>query len=77
MSWNLDTPEGRFAAAEALGPEGYNRAMLEKFERDTVQVVNGHPIRRVASRFGQLFMVDGTGLAFYTLAEAITHAEHN
>lgn len=72
--FDLDTPEGRLAAVEALGPEGYNRAMADKLVRDTVLTVNGHPIRTVMSRFGRLYAVGATGRAFGTLGEATTFA---
>ncbi|MGF6607076.1 hypothetical protein OKW45_001976 [Paraburkholderia sp. WSM4175] len=74
MNWNLDTPEGRLACIEALGPEGYNDAMREKFAADTVATVNGHAIRKTASRFGLLFTVGRTGRAFRTLDEATIFA---
>jgi hypothetical protein len=42
--------------------------------RQTVAIVNGHGIRTIASRFGRLFMVEGTDRAFSTQAEAETFA---
>lgn len=75
MSYDLDTPEGRLAAAEALGPDGYNRAMRDHQARHAVDVVNGHRLRWVPSRFGRLCMVGATRRAFRTLAEARAFAE--
>lgn len=68
--YDLNSPEGRLAAAKALGPDGYNEAMRQHLERNTVATVNGYPIRKVASRFGQLHQIVGTNRAFYTFAEA-------
>lgn len=72
---NLDTPEGRFAAAESLGPDGYNKAMEAHHKASEIATVNGYGIRPVASRFGRLFMVVGTDAAFSTLEAATAHAK--
>ena len=74
---SLDTPEGRLAYIEANGLEAYNRAMKKKFDQDTVEIVNGHRIRTVHSRFGLLYVVDGTNKAHSTLegARAIARGE--
>ena len=37
--------------------------------------VNGYTIRRVPSRFGTLYSVEGTGMAFHTFEEAIDYTE--
>lgn len=64
---DFDTPKGRLAAAEALGPDGYNRAMDEHRQRQIVATVGGHAIRRVATpRFGIVWMVGDTGRGFPT-----------
>jgi len=70
---NLDTPEGRYAASQALGPAGYNAAMKAHHAAQTVATVNGYAIRPVSTQFGRLFQV-GTKTAFRTLAEAKAHA---
>lgn len=72
---DLDTPEGRLAAAESLGPDGYNAAMKAHHDASTVATVNGYAIRPVSSRFGQLFAVSGTTAAFSTLEAATAHAK--
>jgi hypothetical protein len=41
----------------------------------TVATVNGYRIRTVDSRFGQLFMVCKTDMAFSTLDQATAYAE--
>lgn len=74
---NLDTPEGRLAAAESLGTDGYNRAMREHHQRQTISTVAGHDLRSVSSRFGRLVMVGKTGVAFHTLPEAEKYANDN
>lgn len=71
MSHDLDTPEGRLAAIEALGPEAYNAAMQAHQQKNTVETVNGHALRYVQTeRFGRLVMVGSTGKAFTTLDAA-------
>ena len=72
---NLDTPEGRLAAAESLGPDGYNAAMEAHHKASEIATVNGYGIRPVSSRFGRLFMVVGTDAAFSTQAAAEAHAK--
>lgn len=74
---NLDTPEGRLAAAEALGPKGYNAAMKAHQDRNTIETINGHAIRAVSSRFGRLFAVGNTGRAFSTADQARAFATDN
>lgn len=71
---NFDTPEGRLAAAESLGPDGYNAAMKAHHKASEIATVNGYGIRSVASRFGRLFMVVGTDAAFSTIEAATAHA---
>lgn len=73
---NLDTPEGRYAASQTLGPEGYNKAMAEHIKAGTVATVNGYSLRWVSSRFGRLCMVQESPdkVAFRTMKEAVAHA---
>jgi hypothetical protein len=75
--FDLNTPEGRLAAVEALGPAEYNAAMRKAFAANRITVVNGHALRRVASRYGQLIMVGATGTAFRNLdaAESFARAQ--
>ena len=72
---NLDTPEGRYAASQALGHEGYNAAMAAHHKANSVATVNGYNLRWVNTRFGNLCNVDGTNVAFRTVEEATAHAK--
>jgi hypothetical protein len=46
--FDLNTPEGRLQAIEALGPNQYNVAMRARFAANRIKVVNGHALRRRA-----------------------------
>ena len=75
MSYDLNTPEGRYAAVEALGPIEYNRLMAEHRRAQVRCLVNGYEIREISSpRFGTLFMIDGTNTAYQTMAIAMEEA---
>jgi hypothetical protein len=65
VNWN--DPAARAALIERVGPDEYNRLHGEHWKSSAVAVVNGRPIRRVGSRFGPLYAVEGTGRAFKTL----------
>lgn len=67
---NWDDPASRLALIESVGHVEYARLQKEHFKRSTVATVNGHDIRPVMTRFGRLFQVGGTDMAFATLAEA-------
>jgi len=69
-----DDPASRAALIERVGPDHYARLQAEHHKRQTVANVKGHGIRTINSRFGRLFMVEGTDRAFSTLAEAETFA---
>lgn len=75
MSINWDDPTARFHLIERVGPDEYERLQAEHQKKSIVAVVNGHAIRPVDSRFGQLFNVGRTGTAFSTLGEAETFAK--
>jgi predicted helicase len=68
MDW--DNPEARAELVERVGLQEYNRLFENHREASIVSVVNGYAIRPVMTRFGQLFLVDGAGQAFFTLKEA-------
>lgn len=72
--FNLDTPEGRYAASQSLGADGYDAAMLAHIAAGVIETVNGFGIRPVSSRFGRLFSVVGTDAAFRTIDAARTYA---
>jgi hypothetical protein len=74
MSYDLDTPAGRYHAVEALGPEAYNAAVRAHMDANTVATVNGYAIRRVSSRWGNIYMVDGTGKGWASAARAKSEA---
>ena len=52
----------------------YSRLLQERRARSTVIFVNGYPIRRTQTRFGDVYAVIGTNGAFATLAHAEAHA---
>ena len=72
MDWN--DPKDRLELAERVGPDEYNRQMQQHIADSTVETVNGHSIRPMQSRFGRLFMVGKTGMAFRTIEEAREYA---
>lgn len=72
MNW--DDPVERAALIERVGPQEYNRQILQHHEDSAVANVNGHRIRPVGTRWGRLFQVDGTNKAFAHLSEAIAFA---
>jgi hypothetical protein len=68
MNWN--DPEQRLALIERVGAQEYTRLMWKHHDEITLATINGHRIRPVGSRFGRLFLVEGTDKAFRTLDEA-------
>ena len=52
----------------------YSRLLQERHARSTVMFVGGYPIRRIQTRFGDVYAVIGTNSAFGTLAQAEAHA---
>lgn len=75
MTSEFDTAEGRLALIERVGCAEYNRRLQEHHKRNTLLYINGYPIRHVySSRFGYLWMVDGTNHAFLTVEQASAFA---
>ncbi len=74
MDCNWDDPADRLRLIEEVGAEAYTRALQEHIRTSRVATVNGYHIRPVGSRFGRLFVVEGSQRAFATLAEAEAHA---
>jgi hypothetical protein len=74
---NWDDPAARLALIERVGHEEYSRLIGEHFRKQTITVVNGYGIRKINTRFGQLFMVDGSPdqRAYSTLFYADTLGE--
>jgi hypothetical protein len=52
----------------------YSRLLQERHARSTVMFVGGYPIRRIQTRFGDVYAVIGSGSTFATLAQAEVHA---
>ena len=78
VRFDLDSPEGRLAALEALGVTRYNEEMARQASRERVVAsAGGHEVVIVQSRFGALHFVDGTGNSFPELESAIAFAEEN
>lgn len=73
-TYDLDTPQGRYAASQALGTAGYNAAMKAHHRAGFVVIVNGYGLRWVSTRFGRLCQVYGEGTAFHTRDEAEAYA---
>jgi hypothetical protein len=75
MTSEFETPEGRLALIERVGPAEYNKRLQEYHKQNTLLIVSGYPIRHVySSRFGYLWMVDGTNHAFLTVEQASAFA---
>lgn len=74
MNW--DDPAARLALVERVGHDEYNRLIAEHHEASVVSTINGHAIRPVNSgRFGRLYMIGSTGIAYPTMPEAVAYAE--
>jgi hypothetical protein len=75
MNW--DDPAARGRLIESVGADEYNRLIQQHFKSTTVAVENGYPIRAVSTRFGRIFMVDGTNKGHATLegAKAIARGD--
>lgn len=67
---NWADPLARLRLLESIGPVAYNAAIERHFDEETVEVCNGYRLRHVASRFGTLISVDGTGSAYRDVAAA-------
>lgn len=68
MDWNDPAARGRLI--ERVGIDEYERQQAAHFRASTLAVVNGYGIRAVGSRFGTVYMVDGTGNGYTTLEAA-------
>ena len=68
MNW--DDPSARHRLIERVGIDEYERQFAAHLAASTVATVNGHAIRPVGSRFGQLFAVGATGKAYKSLEDA-------
>jgi hypothetical protein len=72
MNW--DSPEDRYHLLNSVGVEEYNRRIQQHFKDSRVATVNGYGIRPVGSRFGRIFMIEGTTRGYGTLEEAKAYA---
>lgn len=68
MDWS--DPAQRLELIEAVGPEEYGRLLKEHEKASVIEVVNGYPIRIAKTRFGTLFALGGTEVAYSSLAQA-------
>ena len=66
---NLNYPEDRLRYIETYGHAAYCKAMEAHIRKSYV----APGIRTVSSRFGTLYAVDGTDMAFSTISEAKAH----
>jgi len=76
MNWA--DPAERLALIRRVGVAEYQRLLNEygdeHRERTTVAVINGRSIWPVECKFGRVFAVQGSNIAFATLGGAIAHA---
>ena len=78
MRFDLDSPDGRRAALEALGVIRYNEELAKTTSRKmVVATAAGHEIVTAHSSYGLLHYINGTGKAFIELESAIQFAEEN
>src|SRR5262249_26782425 len=64
----------RTSGAPMTTQTDYSRLLQERHARSTIIFVGGYPIRRIQTRFGDVYAVIGTDGAFATLAQAEAHA---
>ena len=60
----------RLRLFERVGAERYSELNAEHLKQQTVATVNGHAIRRVQTRFGEIYFVSETDCAFALLSDA-------
>jgi hypothetical protein len=74
---NWAEPVERAELLMRVGVEEYRRQQAEHFKATIVRPATdtAPAIRIVQTSFGLLYAVDGTGIAYKTLREAIDHAE--
>ena len=68
MDW--DDASSRARLIEAVGIPEYNRQIEEHLKNSVLEIYKGRDIRPVGTRFGRLFSVGGTKMAFSTLEKA-------
>jgi hypothetical protein len=70
MTTNWDDPEDRLRHIERVGVDRYGADLREHQRKSVIKTVNGYDIRTMNTRFGQLYLVAGLGVAFAKLWEA-------
>ena len=74
MTIDWSSPEARYNLIEQVGPAEYSRLHANQMEKAVCKIVNGHKIRRMQTRFGMVYQVGDTGMAFHKLEMAEGHA---
>jgi hypothetical protein len=72
MDWNDGA--ARLRLIEQVGHDEYNRRLREHLDSSVIATVNNHGIRTVMSRFGLLYAVNGTKMAFASRKQAEDYA---
>ena len=76
MNW--DNPAERLALIQRVGVAEYQRLLNEYGDehrkRAALAIINGRPIWPVQCRYGRVFAVQGSSVAFATLDGAKAHA---
>ena len=77
-AWRFGLPPWEARTAKAWRADDHLRDMrarsrTRRHARSTVMFVGGYPIRRIQTRFGDIYAVIGTNSAFATLAQAEAH----
>jgi hypothetical protein len=67
-------PDARFTLIQRVGVTEYIRRFKEHQARNASGIVNGHTIKQVQTRLGQVFAVAGADGAFATLDDAQAYA---
>lgn len=73
INWN--DPVARLRLIESVGLDEYNRQVEDHMRASVVATAGGRNIRKIQTRFGELFNVSGLNVAFRTEREAVAEAE--
>ena len=73
LAWQFALPS-RGRVEPVTRQNDYSRLLQERHARSTVMFVGGYSIRRIQTRFGDVYAVIGTGSTFATLTQAEAHA---
>ncbi len=73
---NWSNAAERAALIDRVGVDEYQRLLAQHRRDSVVACVNGYPIRPVDTvRFGRLYQIDGTRIAYPTLVAAMEQAK--